>query len=96
MPESRFRTREIAFKGRLRTADDPATIAPEDQSVLKNIRPGDQYPSGVQGMTKINTAALACTGIRNGFHFRKSQPAESHLMAWTSDGKVWKNDTAIR
>jgi len=94
-PESRFRTREIALSGRLRTADDPATIAPNDLAIARNVRPSDQYWRGVQGMTKINTSALASTGIRNGFHFRKAQPAESHLMAWTSDGKVWKNDTAI-
>ena len=96
MADNRFRTREIAIgKGRLRTADDPATIGPEDVSVAQNVRPSDQYYRGIGGMTKINTSALASTGIRNGFHFRKSQPAESHLMAWTSDGKVWKNDTAI-
>ena len=77
----------------------PLTIPPPSGlrtlSVLKNMRPSDQYPRGIEGMTKINTSALASTGIRNGFHFRKAQPAESHVLAWTSDGKVWKNDTAI-
>ncbi len=91
----RFKTRELALSGRLRTADDPATIGPNDLSVCKNMRPADQYPRGIGGMTKINTAALTSTGIRNGFHFRKSQPAESHLLAWTTDGKVWKNDAVV-
>jgi hypothetical protein len=95
MADSRFRTREIALNGRLRTAPDGAVIKPGDLSVCKNMRPDEEYPRGVGGMTKINTSALASTGLRNGFHFRKAQPAESHLMAWTSDGKVWKNDTAI-
>jgi len=95
LPESRFRTREIALSGRLRTADDPSTIGPNDQAVLKNMRPSDQYPRGIGGMTKVNTSALASTGIRNGFHYRKGQPEESHFMVWTNNGGVWKNDTAI-
>ena len=95
MSESRFRTRELPLSGRLRTADDPTTIGPNDLSVCKNMRPWDQYPRGIGGMTKINTSALASTGIRNGLHFRKAQPSESHILAWTTDGKVWKNDTAI-
>jgi hypothetical protein len=92
----RFRAREIAVgKGRLRTADDPATIGPEDVSVAINLRPSDQYHRGIAGMTEINTTALSSTGIRNMYHFRKSLPVESHVMAWTSDGKVWVNDTTI-
>lgn len=94
MPEARFKTRELSLSGRLRTANDPTTIGPTDLSVCKNMRPWDQYPRGIGGQTKINTAALASTGVRNGFHFRKALPVEYHVLAWTSDGKVWVNDTA--
>ena len=87
-------SKEIAFNGRLRTAIDGASIGPNDFQLLKNMRYAETNPRGIGGMTKINTSALASTGIRNGFHFRKSQPVESHLLAWTSDGKVWVNNTA--
>jgi hypothetical protein len=89
--------KEIALgKGRWRPADDPATIAPEDFVDITNLRYGPTNPEGVGGMTKINTAALATTGIKNGIHFRKDRPVESHVVVHTpSDGKVWKNDTAI-
>lgn len=95
MADKGFRVRELALTGRLRTADEPTTIGPTDVSKLINLRPSDQGPRGIAGMTKINTSALASTGIRNGFHFRKSQPAESHVLAWTSDGKVWVYDGSV-
>ena len=89
------KSKELAFNGRLRSNVDGASIGPNDFQVLKNLRYTDTNVRGVGGMTKINTSALASTGIRNGFHFRKAQPSEYHVLAWTSDGKVWVNNTAI-
>jgi hypothetical protein len=74
------KSKEIAFNGKLRTNVDGASIAPNDFQVLKNLRYTDANVRGVQGHTKINTVAAPETAIRNGFHFRKDQPAESHVV----------------
>ena len=95
MPEIRFRTREIALSGRLRTADDPATIGPNDLAICKNMRPWDQYPRGIGGMTKINTSVAPSLPIKNGIHFTKAQPAESHVVIAGVDGKLYNNDAVI-
>lgn len=96
MADTPMQFKEIALKGRWRPADDAAAIAPEDFPTMQNLRYRPTNPEGVGGMTKINTAALATTGIKNGIHFRKDRPVESHVVVHTpSDGKVWKNNTAV-
>jgi hypothetical protein len=96
MADTRLLFKEIPLNGRWRPADDPAVIGVSDFVEYTNLRPGPTNPEGIGGQTKINTAALATTGIKNGVHFRKDRPVESHVVVHTpSDGKVWKNDTAI-
>ncbi len=87
--------KEIPLNGKLVTAIDPANIKPSDFRELRNMRYGDQSPHGVGGCTKYNTTPLGSTGIRNGIHFRKGNPVESHVVTATSDGKLWRNGTAI-
>lgn len=90
-----LKPREIPLNGKLRTYDDPTELQPSDFRILQNMRYGNQHPRAVGGCTKYNTSALASTGIRNGLHFRKGNPTESHVMVATSDGKIWRNGTAI-
>ena len=73
-------SKEIAFNGRLRTSVDGASIGPNDFQVLKNLRYTDTNVRGVQGHAKINSTVAPSTAIRNGIHFRKDQPAESHVL----------------
>lgn len=93
--------REIPLNGRLRTADDPATIGPSDFAQLTNLRYAGNNPKGVGGMTKINTSALSNPQIKNGIHFTRTFPStESHVLVAARDGsglnqKVYRNDTAI-
>ncbi len=87
-------SKEIAFNGKLRTAVDGASIGPNDFQVLKNLRYTDTNVRGVQGHTKINTSALSSTAIRNGIHFRKDQPAESHVVV-EAGGYCYDNTTAV-
>lgn len=72
--------REIAFNGKLRSDVDGASIGPNDFQVLKNLRYTYANVRGVQGHTKINSVAAPQTAIRNGIHFRKDQPSESHVL----------------
>lgn len=96
MADNQTQYKEIALNGRWRPADDPAAIGQNDFAVMTNLRYGPTNPEGVGGQTKINTAVLPTTGIKTGIHFRKDRPAESHVVVHTpSDGKLWKNDTAI-
>mgnify|MGYP001564783121 CR=1 FL=1 len=93
--------RELPLNGRMRTADDPATIGPSDFATLTNLRYNVNNPKGIGGMTKINTAALGNPQIKNGIHFTRTFPtAESHVLVSARDGsglnqKVYRNDTAI-
>lgn len=92
--------KDIPLSGRLITAHDPSTIG-ENFSKLQNLRPTDTTIQGVGGMTKINTTALSSfLKIRNGFHFKKDDPAESHVLVQAyntgeTSAKVLQNETAI-
>jgi hypothetical protein len=91
---------EIQLNGKLITSQDPSVIGPNFQS-LKNMRYTDSSIKGLEGMTKINTSAISTyTDIKNGFHFEKEQPAESHVLvqaanAGDTERKVFENTTAI-
>ncbi len=80
MVDEKVYHKTIPLTGKLVTAD-PATIGQNFQT-LTNMRYTDTHVKGVQGMTKINTTALTTyLKTRNAFHFKKSQPAESHVLA---------------
>ena len=72
----------IPFSGKLMTAE-PAVVG-ENFRTLKNVRYWDGHGKGVQGMTKINSAAVmdaTYLKTRSAFHFVKTQPAETHVLA---------------
>ena len=93
--------KDIPLAGKWITRD-PATIGNNFQT-LDNLRyVGGTHKCGVGGMTKINTAIMNATYFktRNLFHFKKSQPAESHVLAQAYNtgltaSQVLENTTAI-
>lgn len=90
----------VPLDGKIILSSDPLIIGKNFRS-LKNLRYTDSNPQGVGGMTKINTTALTTyLKIRNGFHYRKVQPAESHVLVQAyntglSASQVLQNITAI-
>lgn len=91
---------EMDLTGRLVTSSDGVSIGPNFKS-LKNMRYTDSNPEGINGMSKINTTVITTyTHIRNGIHFKKDQPAESHIIVQAEDSgavgsRVLHNNTAI-
>jgi hypothetical protein len=100
MADKPSKPKEMPLDGRLVTAVDPVMIGPNFQE-LKNMRYFDTNPRAIKGMSKINTTALpSYPKISNGYHFRKEQPAESHVLvqgvnAGETESKVFENKTAI-
>src|SRR5512139_2479830 len=78
----------LPLNGRLRTAPDGCQLGEGDFKTLKNMRYGELSPKSISGMTKIDTNVINATYLkpRAGFHYRKSQPSESHLLvqAWNT------------
>jgi hypothetical protein len=92
----------IPLTGKLNTAEDPSTLGKGDFSQLVNMRYGELNPKSVSGMTKINTSVINSTYFkpRAGFHFRKDQPSESHVLVQAFNtgetaSRVYENTTAI-
>lgn len=91
----------ISLAGKVVTAVDAANIGLANFRSLINLRPGPTNPEPIQGMTKINTAALANVNITKGIQFRKDDPtAESHVIVHAKDannanGKVYRNTAVV-
>jgi hypothetical protein len=95
---SSYNTFDRTFGGKLVTGIDPITIGEEDFQTLKNMRyKTTRGIQGVSGMTKINAAAFSYTDVTNGFHFRKDNTSENHVLVQTTSGnnsKVLKSDSS--
>jgi hypothetical protein len=73
------KTKELPLTGKLITAE-PASIGQNFRSLV-NLGYTDTHLKAVRGMTKINTTAMATyIKTRSAFHFKKAQPAESHVL----------------
>jgi hypothetical protein len=101
MPERKEIIKDVPLTGRLVTAVDATTIGDNFQS-LKNMRYDDTSIKGIGGMSKINTTQLGTDyrHMQNGFHFKKEQPAESHVVVQATDTGdadpvIIENETAI-
>ncbi len=99
MADKKLRRKEIPLTGKLVTNEDPALIGTNFQT-LKNMRQTRTNPKGIGGYTKINSTALSNPKIRSGIHFRKEQPAESHVLVESYDSntanpEIYQNTTAI-
>lgn len=99
MPEVQLQHKEIPLTGKMTTAE-PAAIGLNFRT-LKNLRYTDTHLRGVAGMTKINTSPLTTyLKTRSAFHFKKSQPPESHVLVQSLNtagtaSQVLQNTTAI-
>lgn len=96
VPDQAIEALQFPFNGQWMPSVDPLQIGPENYRVLTNLR---YNPSGslesVGGYSKINTTVLAGTPqIDAGFHFKKDNPAETHVLI-NADGTVYQNTTAI-
>ena len=70
----------IPLDGQWMPSSDPTQIG-KNFSILTNLRYVDNHPESVRGMNKINTTAINGTSNpRSVFHFRKSQPPETHIL----------------
>ena len=92
----------IPFTGTWLPGGNHLLIQPGDFVDMKNVRYNNTSIEGVSGYSKINTSVVNATNlkIRNGFHFRKDEPAESHVLvqAYNTDlttSKIYENETAI-
>jgi len=91
------------FIGRWQPAEDPLLIDEYGFQDIQNMRKDGKHFKGVSGHTKINTTAWSATTYeypRNGFHFRKGQPEESHVLVAAMDSaegncRIYENTTAI-
>lgn len=79
---------EVPFSGKLRTADHPTTIGPNDFQVLKNMRYDGAGIRSVGGQSKINTALMS-SGMVVVYQYQKHKPHESHVLAENSSGHVY-------
>jgi hypothetical protein len=99
MPDSRKKHLEIPLSGKLITGEP--SIVGTNFKTLTNMRYTDTHIKGVSGNTKINTTALTTyLKARNAFHFKKSQPAENHVLVQAYNtgltaSQILDNTTAI-
>lgn len=97
--EDDLKRKEIPLTGKLITNEDPAIIGVNFRE-LTNMRYTRTNPKGIGGYSKINTTALTYPKVRSGIHFRKEQPAESHVLVEAynsaeSATEIYENTTAI-
>lgn len=92
----------IPLNGAWRPGDNPLLLQPGDFADITNMRYNNTGIEGVSGYSKINTSVIDSTylKIRNGFHFVKDEPTESHVLvqAYNSGltaSQVYENTTAI-
>ena len=76
----------LPLTGKLRTDVDPLLLGKDDFSELKNLRYTNTGVCGTSGMTAVNETATSPTSIKNGIHFKKDAPGESHIVLHVTDG----------
>jgi hypothetical protein len=91
----------LGLTGKWRPVHDGTQLADGDFQTLTNMRYTDAPGiKSISGMTAINTFAVVHPKIKSGYHFRKEQPAESHILVQGFDlglteSKVYDNKTAV-
>lgn len=90
------------FDGQWMPDVDPILIGPKNYQSLINFRPKDGFIQAVLGYSKINSNIINSTyyKARSGFHFKKDNPRESHVLIQAynynlSQSAVIDNETAI-
>lgn len=100
---SSFKPYSYPFIGRWQPAEDSRLIDENGFQDIQNLRKDGKRLKGVSGHTKINTTQLSTTYLyaANAFHFRKDNPAESHVLLLAvstgvdAEGVIFDNETAI-
>ena len=92
----------LRFAGRL-MLQDPVLVGENFQSLInmryKGFNPREKTVQGIAGMSKINSTAITDNPhMQNGYHFKKEQPAESHILLQGVTGgdanpKIFENIT---
>lgn len=93
----------FTFTGKWNPSENPLLLDDYGLQDIQNLRKDGKHFKGVSGHTAINTtaASTAYPYILNGFHFKKDQPAESHVIIYSADsttptdGRLYQNTTAI-
>ena len=92
----------FAFTGRWQPAADPVLIDDLGLQDIQNMRRSGKHYKGIAGHTVINSTTIsAAPVILNGFHFRKDQPQESHVIVAAADSTsptasyLYRNTTAV-
>ncbi|HSW64874.1 MAG TPA: LamG-like jellyroll fold domain-containing protein [Dissulfurispiraceae bacterium] len=90
------------FIGRWQPASDPVLIDDYGLQDIQNMRRSGKQFKGISGHTIINATSIsAAPYFINGFHFRKDQPSESHVLVVAADtatptaSYLYRNTTAI-
>jgi len=94
------------FIGKWNSAEDSMLIDDYGFSDIQNLRKDGKHLKGVSGHTSINTIYMSGASntypyALNGYHFKKDNPAESHVVVYAADsatptdGRLYQNTTAI-
>ncbi|MEN6639185.1 MAG: hypothetical protein ABFC95_08320 [Smithella sp.] len=74
------------FTGKWNPSESPLLIDDYGFQDVQNVRKDGRRFKGVNGHTAVNSTALSSYPyILNGFHFRKDQPQESHVIVYAAD-----------
>jgi len=91
------------FTGRWEPSSNPLLINQHGFQDIQNLRKDGNSLKGVSGHSKVTNGIVNSVyyHIRNGFHFTKEQPAESHILVYCQDStnygsaRIYDNVTAI-
>lgn len=94
------------FTGKWNASENPLLLDEHGLQDIQNLRKDGKRFKGVSGHTAINTVYVSGASndypyILNGFHFRKDQPSESHVIVYAADsmmptdGRLYQNTTAV-
>ncbi len=90
------------FVGRWQPAEDPLLIDEYGYQDIQNLRRDGKRLRGVSGHSKTTNNVVDSTYkyIRNGFHFTKENPEESHILVYSQNSsatasRIYQNTTAI-
>ncbi len=95
-----YKTFPYLFTGRWQPAEDALIIDQFGYQDIQNLRREGKQLKGVSGHTRALSGAISLPYIKNGFHFQKFQPAESHILihsenATGSESKIFESTAII-
>lgn len=92
----------VTFIGRWNPTEDPVLLEDGGLQDIQNMRRAGKHFKGIAGHTIINTTSIsAAPHLINGFHFRKDQPQESHVIVLAANSTtptasyLYRNTTAV-